>query len=255
MKKIFFVILISLFLIPVFSVRATGYLNSPACYSQSACESARGTWHANQSCDSSCECVGSLLVPSGGICDCISSLYRWDSSLEQCVQSTVENETRASSCTSIYCYPTASNVYGGVVQATFNESTGCTCPSGYSSNETDSFNDNYGYSGGSGSSGSGSSGGSTITGPTVSSTGKISNPIEAESFAALIDAVVAWILNIALVLAPLVIVYGGFVYMTAAGDTNKVSQGKQIILYAVIGFVLALLAKSLIGILTDLVVK
>lgn len=89
--------------------------------------------------------------------------------------------------------------------------------------------------------------------PTVTSTGTLVNPIKSESFAALIDAIVNWILNIALVLAPLVIVYGGFVYMTAVGDTNKVSQGKQIILYAVIGFIVALLAKSLINMFTKLI--
>lgn len=87
------------------------------------------------------------------------------------------------------------------------------------------------------------------------STGTIDNPIESETFAQLVELIINWIINIALVLAPLIIVYGGFTYMTAAGDTNKLSQGKNIILYAVIGFIVALLAKSLAGILTKLVVK
>lgn len=91
--------------------------------------------------------------------------------------------------------------------------------------------------------------------PTMTSTGTLTNPIKSESFAALIDAVINWILNIALVLAPLVIVYGGFMYMTAAGDTNKVSQAKSVILYAVIGFIVALLAKSLINMFVDLIAK
>ncbi|MFA5086346.1 MAG: pilin [Candidatus Paceibacterota bacterium] len=101
---------------------------------------------------------------------------------------------------------------------------------------------------------SGNSGGSTnITMPTVTSTGALTNPIKAASFSALIQGIVDWIINIALVLAPLVIVFGGFIYMTAAGDTNKVSQGKQVILYAVIGFVVALLAKSLVLMFTKLI--
>jgi len=102
---------------------------------------------------------------------------------------------------------------------------------------------------------SGNSGGGQITLPTVTSTGVLTNPIASGSFADLLNRIIDWILNIALVLAPLVIVYGGFIYMTAAGDTNKVSQGKNIVLYAVIGFIVALLAKSLIGIFKDLVVK
>jgi hypothetical protein len=87
------------------------------------------------------------------------------------------------------------------------------------------------------------------------STGIIENPIESDTFAELVELIINWIINIALVLAPLIVVYGGFIYMTATGDTNKLSQGKNIILYAVIGFIVALLAKSLAGILTGLVVK
>lgn len=95
----------------------------------------------------------------------------------------------------------------------------------------------------------------TNTGGAGSSTGSITNPIDAETFGDLISMVVKWILDMAMVLAPLVIVYGGLTYMTAAGDTSKVNQAKQIILYAAIGLILALLAWSLIDILKGLVVK
>ena len=91
--------------------------------------------------------------------------------------------------------------------------------------------------------------------PTVTSEGVIANPIAATSFSDLISRIIDWIINVALILAPLIIVYGGFIYMTAAGDTSKISQAKNIILYAVIGFIIALLAKSLAGILAGLVVK
>jgi len=85
------------------------------------------------------------------------------------------------------------------------------------------------------------------------STATINNPIDSETFAELVQMVVDWILNIAMVLAPLVIVYGGFTYMTAAGDTGKITQAKNIILYAVLGFMLALLASSLVNVFKDLV--
>jgi len=201
-------------------------------------------------------------------------------------------QAEASRCTSIWCYPTTESydsgggtifIVGTNKQATYNYSTGlCDCPTGYSSTAVEYFNntvtdENFdasegvsgtGSSSGSGSGGvgsggswsvggsytSGNSGGSTnITMPTVTSTGILANPIKATSFAALIQGIVDWIINVALVLAPLVIVFGGFIYMTAAGDTNKVSQGKQIILYAVIGFIVALLAKSLVLMFTKLI--
>jgi hypothetical protein len=81
-----------------------------------------------------------------------------------------------------------------------------------------------------------------------SGTGIISNPIKATSFSDLINMITKWILDIALVLAPLVIVYGGFTYITAAGDPGKMETGKKIIIYAVIGFILALLATSLVDV-------
>lgn len=153
----------------------------------------------------------------------------------------------------------------------------CSCPSGYYSEDgsggscisnsykgseaqesTFGGDDSSGGSSSGGSSSGGSSSGSTggnISGPTSSSKGTLSNPIDSQSFEDLLDKIIDWILDIAMVLAPLVIVYGGLVYITAAGDTSKISQAKKIILYAVLGFILALLAKSLIGIFKDLVVK
>lgn len=145
----------------------------------------------------------------------------------------------------------------------------CSCPTGYYSPSDSSCScvsnsykgseaeeDVFGDDTDSGGSSSGGSSSDSSTGGTVSSGSGvgISNPIDADSFQELVDMVVDWILDIAMVLAPLILVYGGFTYITAAGDTSKVTQAKKIILYAAIGFLLALLAKSLIGILKDLVV-
>lgn len=83
---------------------------------------------------------------------------------------------------------------------------------------------------------------------------KIENPIKSESFTELLQAIIEWITDIAVVIAPLIIVYGGFLHITSAGDPAKSSQGKKVILYAAIGLLVALLAKSLIGILKEIVV-
>jgi len=88
----------------------------------------------------------------------------------------------------------------------------------------------------------------TGTSTVGSSSGVISNPISSSTFEDLIKMITQWILNIAMVLAPLVIVYGGFTYITAAGDPGKMEIGKKIIIYAVLGFILALLASSLVDI-------
>jgi hypothetical protein len=278
MKKILLTFLISLLFLPACDIFAEVY--------QSACEGAGATWSSGvctcpkssngisqtwSTLDNACECVGQY-TKVGTECKIITSS----------TGSTVGGQSEASRCLSAKC-EVPKNTFGSTVAPTYNYSTGlCSCPPGYSSTSVDYFNKtvtdpNFDASSGvtgtgssgstsSGSSGSssvsynsytsGNSGGSTtITMPTVTSTGTLTNPITSTSFAALLDNVIDWILNIALVLAPLIIVYGGFLYMTAAGDTNKVSQGKNVVLYAVIGFILALMAKSLIGIFAGLVVK
>ncbi|MFA5755210.1 MAG: pilin [Candidatus Paceibacterota bacterium] len=100
-------------------------------------------------------------------------------------------------------------------------------------------------------------GGSTSGGDSPSgtvSTGNIPNPVNSTSFTQLLETVIDWILDIGLVLAPLAIVYGGILHITAAGSPEKSSQGKKVILYAAIGLIVILLAKSLVGIIEELVV-
>lgn len=109
--------------------------------------------------------------------------------------------------------------------------------------------------GGSSTSGSTSEGTTTTEGSAGGGGGAtIPNPLGHASFTALFEAIIDWIIDIALVLAPLIIVYGGFLHITSAGDPAKSTQGKKVILYAAIGLIVALLAKSLIGILEGIVV-
>jgi membrane-anchored glycerophosphoryl diester phosphodiesterase (GDPDase) len=61
--------------------------------------------------------------------------------------------------------------------------------------------------------------------------------------------VITWIRNIGLVIAPLLIVYGGFTYITAMGESAKITKAKQILLYAAIGLIVVLLAQSLLGVI------
>jgi len=224
-------------------------------------------------CSSSCT-DGRVL--SAGECVCPQANQYWNGS--SCVTTTHNDATTRNNCSAIVCeasyYCSGSNCQGSTdrEEGYYSDSLGrCVCPTGYYSNEAPTVGGAGSSSGGSsgvssGSTGgsssttsntytSGNSGGGSITFPTVTSTGILTNPITSGSFADLLNRIIDWILNIALVLAPLVIVYGGFIYMTAAGDTGKVTQGKNIVLYAVIGFIVALLAKSLIGIFTGLVVK
>jgi len=80
----------------------------------------------------------------------------------------------------------------------------------------------------------------------------IEPPTGHKTFGDLIDAIVDFIFNIALVVAPLMIIIGGFYFVTATGDPGKVQTAKNIIWYTIIGFAIVLLAKGFATILTGL---
>ena len=54
----------------------------------------------------------------------------------------------------------------------------------------------------------------------------------------------AWVLG---VVAVIVLIYGGFKYVTSGGDSNKVSSAKNNILYAIIGLVIAAVAQPFVN--------
>ena len=54
-----------------------------------------------------------------------------------------------------------------------------------------------------------------------------------------------WIFYLVILLSTIMIVFGGFTYITSSGDPTKSAKGKSIITYALIGLAVALLAKVL----------
>ena len=60
-----------------------------------------------------------------------------------------------------------------------------------------------------------------------------------------IYTVTDYIFYILVTMMTIMIILGGFYYLTAAGNPEKASKGKSIIVYAIVGFVIALLAKML----------
>jgi hypothetical protein len=78
------------------------------------------------------------------------------------------------------------------------------------------------------------------------------NPLIDGSFEAIIGRLIDFLFSIAIILAPLMIVLGGYLFLTSAGDAKKVGQGRNLIIWAAVGFGTILLAKafvSLIGVI------
>ena len=151
--------------------------------------------------------------------------------------------------------------------ASYDVSTGkCTCPSGYycyesgcmhntaTKNSPSSCTTGVGSSGGTG--GTGGTGG--VGGSTGGSTGggsdtTIVNPLTTNSFDEIINNVTDFLFKIALVVGPLMIVIAGFMLMTAADDTEKVTKAKQIIFYTLIGLFIVLFARGLVSVLKNII--
>lgn len=63
-----------------------------------------------------------------------------------------------------------------------------------------------------------------------------------------IDNVTSWFYGIFLALAVIMVVYAGFMFLTAGGDAEKITKARNALMYAVIGVVVALLARSIVPI-------
>lgn len=57
-----------------------------------------------------------------------------------------------------------------------------------------------------------------------------------------------WLLNIVILVGVIVIVWAGFTYVTAAGDSEKTKKSLNAIIYALLGIAIALLAYWLVNV-------
>jgi len=81
---------------------------------------------------------------------------------------------------------------------------------------------------------------------------RIENPITAGSFEEIIDNVIDFVFKIAIVLAPLMVVIGGFLLLTAGGNISQVGRAKSLLLWTAIGFLVVLLSKGILAIINQI---
>jgi len=74
----------------------------------------------------------------------------------------------------------------------------------------------------------------------------IQNPLEAESFDALIVNIIDFLIPVASAVAGLMIVVGAFYFVTSAGSPERVEKGKKLIFYALLGLIVVILAQFLV---------
>lgn len=77
--------------------------------------------------------------------------------------------------------------------------------------------------------------------------GQLDNPLGCGDFKACLDKIMPYFLAIAVPIASIMIIYGGFQMMTAAGDPQKFTAGKKTLLYAAIGLGVVLSAEGIVA--------
>jgi hypothetical protein len=68
----------------------------------------------------------------------------------------------------------------------------------------------------------------------------------------LLDAVIKYIFWFATAITPILILVGGFMFMTSGGSIEKVTTAKRIITYTVIGYAIVLFSRGLVYVLAGI---
>ena len=69
-----------------------------------------------------------------------------------------------------------------------------------------------------------------------------------------LNSIVNWLFTVLLIVAVIFILIAAFNFITAAGDPEKVKTARQFVIYALIGVVVAFLARGLVGFVGNIVV-
>ncbi len=82
----------------------------------------------------------------------------------------------------------------------------------------------------------------------------IENPLKggASDFTSLVKIIAQWIFNLAIPIAVAMIVYAGILFLTAAGDTSKVTKAKEVLKYAVIGLAIILIGSGFVTLIQSI---
>lgn len=81
----------------------------------------------------------------------------------------------------------------------------------------------------------------------------IENPLKAKTFEELTGNIINFIFYIAIAIAPLMIIIGAFYILTAGGDEKRVTIGKNIITYTLIGLAIVMLAKGIVAVIKQII--
>ena len=81
----------------------------------------------------------------------------------------------------------------------------------------------------------------------------ICNPLGNAEFTDVLDRILGFLFNIAIVLSPIMILIAGIMFITGAGDPGRIGRAKQILIWTVVGFAVILLSRGLIVVIRGII--
>ncbi|MGC9031361.1 MAG: pilin [Minisyncoccia bacterium] len=81
----------------------------------------------------------------------------------------------------------------------------------------------------------------------------IKSPIQATSIEQIANNILNYIFWLGVILAPVMIVWGGLNILFASGDPNKVRQGTEIIKWTIIGFAVILFSRGIMALIEQII--
>lgn len=88
--------------------------------------------------------------------------------------------------------------------------------------------------------------------PSISNAAVLDNPIGIDTFEELVDVIGTWIFNLAIPIAVIVIIYAGFLMLTAGGNPAKFKKGTEALKYAVIGIAVVLIGRGFVTLIESI---
>jgi len=80
----------------------------------------------------------------------------------------------------------------------------------------------------------------------------IQNPITATDFTILLTSIIGWVQNIAVLIAVLMIIYSGFLFMTAGGEEEKITKAKKTLIWSLVGLAILIMGENFITLIKNI---
>ncbi len=80
----------------------------------------------------------------------------------------------------------------------------------------------------------------------------LKDPLGCRTFEQILDSIANFLIIISAPIVAIMVLYGGYQILFAGGNPEKFKEGKQTILYAVIGFIIILIAKGITALIKNI---